>query len=69
MESESGAVYIKKTIKFFSTFEEMENDRLKYYANLLPEELFKNLKQLSTTAFGFRTESAFRTPDRKIKFE
>lgn len=58
-----------RKIKSFSTFEEMENDQLTYYAGLPPEELLKNHKVLSMAAFGFKTESELTKPDRKVKFD
>lgn len=42
--SEQEAVYEKKTIQHFSSFEERDNDRFKYYTSLSTEELLKNLK-------------------------
>lgn len=37
----------KKKITFYTSFEEMENDQLQYYASLTPEELLRNHKILS----------------------
>lgn len=54
-------------IKFFSSFEEMENDQLLFFAFQKPEELLTNLKRMSMAAFGYSNELEFKI-DRKIKF-
>lgn len=37
--SKPEAVYGKKVVQHYSSFEERDNNRLKYYASLSPEEL------------------------------
>lgn len=59
----------KWTVKKFDSFDAMENDQLEYFASLTPEELLKNLKKLSMSAFGFKEEGALNKPDREIKFD
>ena len=55
-------------VKFFSSFEEMENDQLKYFASLQPEELLKDHKALSLAAFGLKEDPGVDKLDRIIKF-
>ena len=64
--SEPEAVYEKKTIQQFSSFEERDNDRLKYYASLSPEELLKNLKQMVLASFGIKEEAQLKNAPRII---
>ena len=58
----------KKKIRFSNTFAEMEDDQLKYYASLTPEELLRNHKILSLAAFGLKKERGFNKLERIIKF-
>ncbi len=67
--NEPCASYAKKRITFFSSFEEMENDQLQYYASLSPEELLKNHKTLSMAAFGLRQDPGAENLQRIIKFK
>ena len=46
-----------KTVTSFTSFEDMENAKLKYFASLEPEELLRNLKQLVLVAYGFTDDS------------
>ncbi len=64
--SEPEAAYEKKTIQQFSSFEERDNDRLKYYASLSPEELLKNLKQMVLASFGIKDETQLKNAPRII---
>jgi hypothetical protein len=57
-----------KKVKFFSSFEEMENDQLEYFASLQPEELLKDHKALSLAAFGLKEDPGPDKLDRIIKF-
>jgi len=66
--SEPEVAYGSRTINTQTSFEEMENDQLKYFASLPPEELLKNHKQMSLAAFGLKGDSNTINPDRKIKF-
>jgi len=59
----------KKTITFFTSFEEMENDQLKYFASLSPEELLRNNKKISMGAFGIKEDKDTNKIDRKIKYK
>ena len=56
----------KITIQQFSSFEERDNDRLKYYASLSPEELLKNLKQMVLASFGIKEEAELKNAPRII---
>lgn len=56
----------KITIQQFSSFEERDNDRLKYYASLSPEELLKNLKQMVLASFGIKEEAELKDAPRII---
>lgn len=58
-----------KSITFFNSFEEMENDQLKYFASLSPEESLRNNKKMSMAAFGLKQNAGLEKPDRKIKFK
>lgn len=46
-----------KTITSITSFEDMEIAKLKYFASLKPEELFRNLKQLVMVSYGFTDDS------------
>lgn len=65
--NEPEAAY-KKTITFFNSFDEMENDQLKYFASLSPEELLQNHKKMSLASFGLKEETFSNKSERKIKF-
>lgn len=56
----------KITIQQFSSFKERDNDRLKYYASLSPEELLKNLKQMVLASFGIKDETQLKNAPRII---
>ncbi len=60
---------MNKTITFFTSFDEMENDQLKYFASLSPEELLQNHKALSLAAFGLKKDPGAEKLIRKIKFK
>ena len=64
--SEPEAAYEKKTIQRFSSFEERDNDRLKYFASLSPEELLKNLKKMALISFGIKDEAELKNAPRII---
>ena len=64
--SKPEAAYEKKTILRFSSFEERDSDRLKYFASLSPEELLKNLKQMVLTSFGIKDETELKNAPRII---
>jgi hypothetical protein len=57
-----------KHITFFTSFDEMETDQLKYFASLQPEELLKNHKALSLAAFGLKKDPGADKLNRVIKF-
>ncbi|MBS1571670.1 MAG: hypothetical protein KF825_14735 [Ferruginibacter sp.] len=67
--SETEAIYQNRTLKTFSTFEEMENDQLAYYASLPPVKILQNLRELNLAVFGYKNEANFTMPDKKIKFD
>lgn len=67
--SEPETIYQKRILKTFSTFVEMENDQLAYYASLQPEKLLQNLRELNLAVFGYKNEANFTMPDKKIKFD
>ena len=67
--SEPETLYQKRELIMFNSFDEMENEQLAYYATLSPEVLFKNLKHLNLGVFGYKDETHFAPPDRKIKFD
>ncbi|MDZ4792978.1 MAG: hypothetical protein SGI83_01745, partial [Bacteroidota bacterium] len=54
--AEPAAIYGKNKIKFFNSFDEMENDQLNYFASLGPAQLLLNLKQLVLTSFGYQAD-------------
>jgi hypothetical protein len=58
----------KNKITFLNSFEEMEEDQLKYFASLSSEELLKNHKKMSMAAFGLKKEPDIKKRDRRIKF-
>jgi CRISPR-associated endonuclease Csn1 len=66
--SEPEAPYQTGSLKFFSGFDEMENDQLKYFASLQPKDLLQNLKQMVLAAFGFRAETPVSSLPRTIYF-
>ena len=47
----------------------MENDQLKYFASLTPEELLRNHKILSLAAFGLEKDPGVDHFQYKIKFD
>ena len=64
--SETKAVYEKKSIQHFSSFEERDKDRLKYHASLSPEELLKNLKLMVLASFCIKDEAELKDMPRII---
>jgi hypothetical protein len=56
--------YIKNDIQSFNSFEDMENEQLKYFASLTPTQLLINLKQLVIRSFGIKDESVFKNMPR-----
>jgi hypothetical protein len=66
--SEPEAPYQTGSLKFFSGFDEMENDQLKYFASLQPKDLLQNLKQMVLAAFGFRADPPVSSLPRTIYF-
>lgn len=62
------AFHANKRITFCSSFEEMENHQLAYYASQSPEELLANHKAISMAAFGLQKEPDLASVERKIKF-
>jgi hypothetical protein len=66
--SEPETPYKSKSVSSFTSFEDMENDQLKYLASLNPEQLFKNLKQMVLAAFGFKEEPPLNSMPRTINF-
>ncbi len=67
--SEPESLYNKMSLKLFDSFEEMEDDQLKQFASLTPEELLRNHKALSMAAYGIKDEALLNKTDRKIKFD
>jgi len=61
-------MYSAKPVSGNKSFDEMEDDQLKYFATLTPEELFCNLKKLSMSAYGYKIGNE-KNIDRKIKFK
>jgi len=56
-------------LKKFDSFDDMENEQLRYFASLSPTELFRNLKKLTLAAFGIADESKLKHPKRIVKYE
>ena len=56
----------KKSIRSFSSFDDMENEQLKYFASLSPQQRLQNLKQLVLRSFGIKDESELRNMPRII---
>ncbi len=65
--NEAEAVYEKTGLRKFSSFDEMENDQLKYFASLSPEELLRQHRKMQLAVFGNNQNS--EAPDRTIKFD
>lgn len=56
-------------INTFSSFEEMENNQLEYFASLEPIMVFYQLKQLVLAAYGFSEEPLLNSMTRIIHFK
>lgn len=65
--NEPETLYEKTGLRKFDSFDEMENDQLKYFASLSPEQLLQNHRKMQITVFGNNENSG--TPDRTIKFD
>lgn len=65
---EPDTVYETAGLKKFFSFDEMENDQLKYFASLEPIALLQNLKQMVLAVFGYKTEPSINTMPRIINF-
>jgi CRISPR-associated endonuclease Csn1 len=66
--SEPEAPYKSKSLSSFTSFEDMENDQLNYFASLQPEQLLQNLKQMVLAAFGFKEEPSLNSLPHIINF-
>ncbi|MBS1746746.1 MAG: hypothetical protein JST21_11305 [Bacteroidetes bacterium] len=55
-------------LKSFESFDDMEDDQLKYFASLSHEELLLSLKRLNLAAYGFSEETTLKHVERKILF-
>jgi CRISPR-associated endonuclease Csn1 len=66
--SEPEAPYKSKSLSSFTSFEDMENDQLNYFASLQPEQLLQNLRQMVLAAFGFKEEPSLNSLPRTINF-
>ena len=64
--SEPDTIYNKKPINTSTSFEDMENDQLTYFASLTPEVLLKNLRNLLKLSFGIKDESVWENMPRII---
>jgi len=64
--SEPEDSFQKSTIRSFSSFEDMENDQLSYFASLSPVQLLQNLKQLVLRSFGIKDEAVLNNMPRII---
>lgn len=58
----------KWALKSFESFDDMEEEQLKYFATLSHEELLLSLKRLSLAAYGFSDEATLQHVERKILF-
>lgn len=67
--SEPETIYGKRVVNTSTSFEDMENDLLKYSASLTPEELFLQNKKISEAVFGIQNDNNPQKPDRTIKFD
>lgn len=67
--SEPETIYGKRGVNPNTSFEDMENDQLKYFASLTPEELLLQHKKLSMAAFGIKKDGEHDHPGRTIKFD
>lgn len=56
----------KNTLRSYTSFDDMENEQLKYFASLTPEQSLKNLKQLVLASFGIKDETALKGMPRII---
>ena len=66
--SEPETLYEKKTIQRFSSFEEMEEDQLKYMAALSPQERMQQLNELIKMSYGIPKNTAPKKHQYTIKF-
>lgn len=66
--SEPEDLYKSKSLSSFSSFEDMENDQLSYFASLQPQQLLQNLKQMVLAAFGFKEEPSLNSLPHTINF-
>lgn len=67
--NEPKTMYEARSVSGSASFDDMEQDQLKYFASLSPEELLRNHKQLSLAAFGLKGDAGVNKPDRTIKFD
>ncbi len=56
----------KPSIRSFTSFDDMENELLEYFASLTPQQLLQNLKQLVLHSFGIKDESELKNMPRII---
>ena len=67
--NEPAIVYGKRSINTSTSFDEMENDQLRYFASLTPEQLLMEHKKLSIVAYGIKNNhNKSSKPDRIIKY-
>lgn len=59
----------KWVVKSFESFDDMEDEQLKYFASLSHEELLLSLKRLSLAAYGLSEEIMLQSVERKIYFD
>ncbi len=58
----------KWMLKSFESFDDMEEEQLKYFATISHEELLLSLKRLSLAAYRFSDEATLQHVERKILF-
>ncbi len=66
---EPETIYTSKFVSGSASFDDMEQEQLKYFASLTPDELLQNHKKQSLAAFGLKDEIDKQKPDRTIKFD
>lgn len=60
---------IKRTIKAYSSHEDMENQQVTYWASLKPAETMRQLKKLIVASYDIKSEPQFSELTKSINFE
>lgn len=60
---------IKRTVKAYSSHEDMENQQVTYWMSLKTEERLRQLKELIIASFGIKSDPKFTELSKSINFE